>query len=67
MLGDGSEDMGYEREDVEAQGFVRLVVDCEALRYEDSPRIEVDLSDARFDEREQDSCVELEGVICRAG
>ena len=67
LLGDGSEDMGYEREDVEAQGFERLVVDCEALRYEDSPRIEVDLSDARFDEREQDSCVELEGVVGRAG
>ena len=46
---------------------MRLVVDCEAGRHQDSAPIEVDLSDTGLDEREQDSRVELQGVVGRAG
>ena len=67
LFGDGSEDMGYEREDVEAQGLSRLVVSRRKTgRHQDSVPVEVDLSNTGLDEREQDSRVELQRVVGRA-
>ena len=67
LFGDGSEDMGYEREDVEAQGLSRLVISRRKTgRHQDSAPVEVDLSDTGLDEREQDSRVELQRVVGRA-
>src|ERR671915_416561 len=59
--------MWNEREDVEAQSRSRLVTRNEPRRNQDSPRLEVDLSDAGLDKREQQPAVELERVVRRTG
>ena len=65
MFGNGSEDMGYEREDIEAQGVGRLVVRDEALRDQDSPSFEIDLPDAGLHERQEQPALELQRVVGR--
>jgi hypothetical protein len=58
--------MRYEREDVEAQSFGRLVVGSETRRNQDSPRTEINLSDTGLDQGEEKAGVQLQRVVRRA-
>ena len=63
LLGEPGERVWDEREDIDAQGGRRLAIGCESRLHKDSTSLEIDLLDARVDERQREPRVELEDVV----